>query len=267
MAETQIPFTQSQLMDHLKALGLRAGQTVMLHASVNAVGDAMGGPNTILQALLDVLTPSGTLMMYAGWQDIPDFLYELPEDARQIYYEHHPAFDPATSRSVRDNSVLVEFFRTWPGTQRSLNPEASIVAFGAQAAHITQNHPINYGYGAGSPLEKLVTLQGSVVMLGAPLDTITLLHYAEWRANLRHKNVIHYQCPILQDGQKVWVDVEDYNTGDHHDDYTFEEIAHEYLAQGKTPHGTVGDAETYVFDAADLTAFAVQWLETRFGDK
>jgi aminoglycoside 3-N-acetyltransferase len=140
-----------------------------------------------------------------------------------------------------------------------------MVAVGAQAAHITQDHPINYGYGAGSPLSKLAALGGSVLVLGSPLNRITLLHYAEYCANLRHKRVIHYQCPILQDGKKVWVDVEDYNTGDPHDNYTFEQIAHAYLAQGSGQRGTIGSAESYLFDAADLTRFAIDWLEMRFG--
>ncbi|MFG9957562.1 AAC(3) family N-acetyltransferase, partial [Pseudomonas aeruginosa] len=126
--------------------------------------------------------------MYAGWQDIPDFVLDLPIEARQVYYDEHPPFDPATARAVRDHSILAEFLRTWPGAERSLNPEASMVALGIQAKQLTQDHPLDYGYGAGSPLAKLVEHKGKVLMLGAPLDTITLLHYAENRARMAHKN-------------------------------------------------------------------------------
>jgi aminoglycoside 3-N-acetyltransferase len=265
--DRQLPITPSQLKEGMKALGIHAGQIVMLHGSVNAIGEVMGGPNTILQALLDVLTPTGTLMMYAGWQDIPDFVEDLPEAERQVYYTEHPPFDPATARAVRDNSILAEFLRTWPGAQRSLNPEASIVAVGGKADWITRDHPMNYGYGAGSPLAKLVEANGQVLMLGAPLDTLTILHYAEFVAKLRHKDVIHYQCPILRDGVKVWIDVQDYNTGDHHDDYTFEGIADAYLASGYRRKGKIGGADSYLFDAAHLVRFAVDWLEARFGNK
>src|SRR5690606_30003892 len=101
-------------------------------ASVRAVGRVMGGPNVIIQAVLDTLTPNGTLMMYAGWNDIPDFVGELPPDERQRYLDEHPPFDPATARAVRDHSILAEFFRTWPGVHRSLNAEASMAAVGAK---------------------------------------------------------------------------------------------------------------------------------------
>lgn len=263
---SQFPFTQTQLAEDFRALGVNAGGIVMLHTSVRAVGDVLGGPNTILQALLDTLTPVGTLMMYAGWENIPDYVEELPAEEHQFYYDNHPPFDPAIARSARGYGVMVEFLRTWPGTRRSLNPEASMVALGAQADELTREHPLDYGYGAGSPLAKLVALWGQVLMLGAPLDAITLLHHAEYLARLRHKNVIHYTCPILRDGQKVWVTVEDFDTSEPHADYSFEQIALAYLAEGKGQHGKVGDADSYLFDAADLVGFAVRWLEARFGD-
>jgi aminoglycoside 3-N-acetyltransferase len=265
MTSAILPHTHAQLVAGFAALGVQPGQVIMLHASLKAVGVVMGGPNVILQALLDTLTPTGTLMMYAGWQDLPDFISDLSEAEQQLYYEQHPVFDPAIARSVRENSVLAEFLRTWPGAQRSNNPEASMVAVGAQATQLTANHPLNYGYGAGSPLEKLVQLGGYVLMLGAPLDTITLLHYAEYRAKLHHKNIVRYQCPLLQNGQKVWVDIEDFDTGEAHDDYSFEQIANSYLAERHVQRGRVGNAAAYRFDAADLSHFAITWLETHFG--
>lgn len=256
--------TQQQIVTDLRALGIAPGQTLMLHASVKAVGKIMGGPNVILQSLLDVLGTEGTLMMYAGWQDIPDFILDLPEDERQAYYDHHPPFDPAIARAVRINSVLAEFLRTWPGASRSLNPEVSMVAVGQHAAWITADHPLNYGYGAGSPLAKLVEREGKVLLLGSPLDNVTLLHYAEFLANMRYKEVIHYQCPILKDGKTVWVDIEDFETGEEHDDYTFEAIVKDYLAAGYGKRGQVGQAQCYLLDAKPLCNFGVGWLEERF---
>ncbi|MCC7448846.1 MAG: aminoglycoside 3-N-acetyltransferase [Anaerolineae bacterium] len=257
--------THSALVRAFQALGVTPGQIIMLHASVKSIGKIVGGPNVIIQALLTVLTSTGTLMMYAGWEDIPDFIADLPQPIQQIYYDEHPAFDPQIARSVREYSILAEFLRTWPGAQRSENPEASIVAVGAQAAWITQGHPLNYGYGVGSPLAKLVELNGHVLMLGAPLDTITLLHYAEFCANMPHKNVVHYQCPVLRDGEKVWIELEDYDTGEPHGDYTFATIAQAYLQANRGRSGKVGNATSYLFDATDLAAFAVHWLENHSG--
>jgi aminoglycoside 3-N-acetyltransferase len=257
--------THSQLVDELTALGVTPGWIVMVHASVNAVGRIMGGPNVIVEALLDALTPAGTLMMYVGWEDIPDFIADLPPAIQQAYHAEHPPFDPRIARAVRDHGILAEIVRGWPGAQRSLNPEASVAAIGARAEWITRDHPLAYGYGVGSPLEKLVEARGQVLMLGAPLDTLTLLHYAENRARMQHKRVVRYSCPILREGTRVWVEIEDYDTGEPHGDYTFEEIARAYLALGKGRQGMIGNAQSYLFDAADLSAFAITGLEQRFG--
>jgi aminoglycoside 3-N-acetyltransferase len=256
--------TRSQLVDELTALGVASGQIVMVHASVKAIGRIMGGPNVIIQALLDALTPTGALMMYVGWEDIPDFIADLPQAVQQTYYAEHPPFDPLIARAVRDHGILAEIVRGWPGARRSLNPEASVAAIGAQAEEITRDHPLNYGYGVGSPLAKLVEARGQVLMLGAPLDTLTLLHYAENRAQMRSKRVIRYSCPILREGERVWVEIEDYDTGEPHGEYSFDGIAREYLALGKGRQGTIGNATSYLFDAADLSAFAIAWLELRF---
>ena len=54
--------TKSQLINEIKKLGLSEGQTVMLHASVKSIGHIVGGPQTILEALFEILTSRGTLM-------------------------------------------------------------------------------------------------------------------------------------------------------------------------------------------------------------
>jgi aminoglycoside 3-N-acetyltransferase len=140
-----------------------------------------------------------------------------------------------------------------------------MVAVGGRAQQLTDAHPLDYGYGRGSPLAKLIDLGGHVLMLGAPLDTITLLHHAENRARMRRKNIIHYTCPILRDGEKVWVSIEDFDTGDPHADYSFEQIARAFLTVHPVPQASIGQADSYLFDAAALNAFAVAWLEARFG--
>jgi len=254
-------------MDDLRRLGISAGQALMVHSSVRSIGHVLGGPNTIIQALLDGLTAAGTLMMYVGWQEAPTEILDWPEAVQALFYEECPPYDPLTSRAVREHGILVEFFRTWPGVVRSGHPDCSMAAIGPHAEWLTLDHPFMYGYGAGSPLHKLCELRGSVLMLGAPLDTVTLLHYSEHVANLPRKRVRRYKCPILRDGAKVWVDLEEYDTGDNviDADYRFDMIATDYLATGKGRAGLIGRAQSYLFEADDLAQFGIQWLETRFG--
>ena len=112
-------YSRRQLADDIRALGLAQGDTVMVHVSVRAVGEVAGGPDQIHLALKDVLTSQGTLMMYAS---CPRYFDEVGRGQLSPAQEADvpaklPAFDPLTARADRDNGVLVEFFRTYPGSR------------------------------------------------------------------------------------------------------------------------------------------------------
>lgn len=257
------PHTPARLKSDLAALGLEAGQTVMMHGSFKSLGGLMGGPNTVIDSLLDVLGEQGTLMMYVGWNDMPDF-YDIPPDEQPLYRQHHPPFDPLTARAVRDHGILADCLRTWPNVRRSLNPEASMAAVGRQADEITRDHPLNFGYGLGTPLHRLSEWGGKVLILGSPVSTVTLLHHAEALANMRHKNLVRHHCPILRDGKTVWVEMDDFDTSEPHGAYSFRQIMTDYLVTGAGQRGKVCDATSYLFDAPDVVRFATTWLEERF---
>jgi len=273
MSDNTIYVTRSMLVDDLRTLGLGPGETVMLHVSVKAIGWVVGGPDVVIQALLDVLTPDGTLMMYVSWEDSPYELAQSPPEEQQAYLEECPAFDPARSRANTEWSILTEYLRTWPGACRSDHPDASFAAVGRLAELITSDHPLQYGYGPGSPMHKLVEAEGRILMLGSPLEKLSLLHYAEHMARVPDKPVYRYRMPVLREGKRVWVDIEEFDTErligdgsrvDSGKNY-FEKIPREYLASGRGREGTVGAAQSYLFDAAPLSAFAIDWLERVFG--
>jgi len=261
------PITKGKLMADLKKLGIASGDTVMLHASVKAMGWIVGGPDVVIQALLEVLGKEGTLMMYVGWEDSPYNLAEWSEEWQKAYLKECPPFNPATSRAHRKWSILTEYLRTWSGAHRSANPEASCAAVGAKAKWLTENHPLQYGYGPDSPLAKLCEANGKVLLLGAPFSAITLLHYPEHLAKIPNKRVVRYKVPILQDGERVWVDIEEFDTCGNvlpNAEEYFEAIPREYLASGRGSSGKVGEARSYLFDATEFVNFAVRWLEKEY---
>ncbi|MFN8492701.1 MAG: aminoglycoside 3-N-acetyltransferase [Caldilineaceae bacterium] len=265
--ETPI-ITKSQLMRDLAALGIRPAQTIMLHVSVRAIGWIVGGPDMLIHALLDLLTPNGTLMMYIAWEDRTDHWPQWSSALQTAYLAECPPFDPATSRAYRRWSIVTEYLRTWPGAHRSANPGASVVAVGAHAAWITADHPLHYGYGVGTPFAKLCELDGWVLQIGVPRGTLTLIHHAEHLANLPQKRVYRYPAPLLQHGERAWVTIEEYDTSHGIVDGTNGEymdlLAQEFQQAGYGYHGTVGAASAFLLQANDLRTFAVQWLEQRY---
>lgn len=261
--------TASQLTRDFTNLGVGPGQTIMLHVSVGAIGWVVGGPDVVLDVLLHLLTPKGTLMMYVAWEDRTDHLRDWPAERKAAYLAECPPFDPATSRANRKWSILTEYLRTRPGACRSGNPGASMAAVGAKAQWLTDNHPLHYGYGQGSPLAKLCEIGGQVLQVGVSLSTVTLLHHSEHMANVCDKRVVRYPAHILQNGQPTWVEIEEFDTStgivDWDEDY-FSVIISEYLAAGRGKSGKVGAAQSYLFDAADLHRYAIEWIERTFAE-
>jgi aminoglycoside 3-N-acetyltransferase len=258
--------TRAELCADLRRLGLGTGHDVMVHAALRRVGPMLNGPDALVGALLDAVGPDGTVLAYTDWDARYDEL--LDDDGRvpERWRPHVPPFDPAASRSIRDNGALPEFLRTTPGARRSGNPGASVAALGAHAEHYTADHPLDYGYGPGSPLARLVARRGRVLMVGAPLDTMTLLHHAEHLADVPGKRVIRYEVPFrAADGTVEWRVTEEFDTADPvvaglPDDY-FATVVEEFLAAGNGRRGTVGAAPSVLVDAASITSFAVAWLQ------
>src|SRR5919112_1506402 len=196
---------RSRLAQDLEKLGLGPSGVTMVHCQMSALGHVVGGAETVVRALLDAVGPGGTLMAYTGWQDAPpDDLGALGEDERRIYLEGHPAYDPRVALSSRDHGRVPEALRTWPGALHSGHPEAGVAALGPLADAITASHPYDDAYGAGTPYARLVELEGQVAMLGAPLETVTLVHHAEAVAEVPSKRRVSYGMPVMVGGERVW---------------------------------------------------------------
>lgn len=240
----------------------------MVHTRMSALGWVVGGSETVVRALLDALGPDGTLMAYASWADHVYTLEDRPAEHREAYLAEPPRWDPATGAVDPDYGRVPERVRTWPGALRSDHPEASVVAIGPRASWLTGLH--EDGYGAGSPFARLVEADGQVLLLGAPLDTVTLLHHAEAIARAPGRRTVTYEIALADGTTRSFTDIDTSggaypygSLGLEADE--FEVIARAALAAGVGVRGTVGAAECHLFPARELVAFAVAWLEERFG--
>lgn len=249
----------------VRRIGVGTGDVVMAHASVRAVGPLINGPDTLAAALLEAIGPSGTLVVATDWeapyQDLLDDDGRVPDPWR----EHVPPFDPQTSRAMRENGVLAEFVRTTPGALRSGNPNCSVTAIGARAEWLTADQPLDYGYGPGSPLAKLAEVGGKVLMIGAPFDTMTLLHHAEHLAKVPGKRVFRVEVPHLAPSGTWWRMTEEYESSKaivpgFPDDY-FRQIVSAFLDTGSGSRGAIGEAAATLVDAGAMVAFGARWIE------
>lgn len=269
MSNENLPvIRKSRLVRDLRVLGLEPGQVAMLHASVKAVGWIVGGPDVVLDALLEVLGPSGTLMMMVGTEDGSYWMHRWPEERQRAYREELPPFDPLRTRAYRGWSILTEYLRTRPGAVRSRHPDSSFAAIGPKAAWLTEDHPYQHGYGPGSPLARLVQADGRVLLLGSPLSDVTLLHHAEYLLDIPTKKTVRYSEPVLVDGCTQWIEMEELDSSNGIADFGvfdyFTPIVSGYIAAGGARSGHVGAASCHLLGAAGLVRYAVEWMRREY---
>jgi aminoglycoside 3-N-acetyltransferase len=266
------PITRTQLIEQIEILGLQPGSVVMVHCSLSSLGYVVGGADTVVTAIFDLLGPAGTLVAMTGWEHDASGFDELPTALQDAYRRDPPAFDPEVSEAAREYGRLPERIRTWPGARHSFHPECRFSAIGAQAEWITKDQPWDHPYGPKSPLAKLVEADGYSLLLGAPLETLTVLHLAEELASVLDKKTVRYKAPIKTASGIEWREVEDIDTthgafpyervvGDRD---SFEVMAEEALAAGIGTRGRVGESQSHLFPAADLVRFGIAWIEKRF---
>jgi aminoglycoside 3-N-acetyltransferase len=266
--------TRDQFIADLMRLGLKGGDTVMLHASVRAIGSVIGGPDEIHLAVEQAVQPGGTLLMYLGCQDGFDDVGRgcLSTEEEAAVLEHQPAFSFQYARAARHYGMLAEFFRTSPGTHCSRHVGARMAARGARAEWLVADHPWNYGYGYGSPLHKLCQMGGKVLLLGSCHDEVTLLHYVEHVASFDGRRVARYKVPLMHAGARVWVEAEEFDTSSRgvHANWPenfFELIVDDFIVKFSGTDvcalGRVGQADSVLMDANALVKHAIPVMEAR----
>jgi aminoglycoside 3-N-acetyltransferase len=262
------PVRHSELTAGFRRLGLPEGRVVFVHASLSSLGWVVGGAETVVRALLAAVGPAGTLAAVASWDDIPFRLDRWPPMWRQAYLDEMPGFDAELSEANREYGRLPERLRTWPGAQKSGHPDQRVVAVGRLAKWLTAAHPLDDSFGAGSPFARLVEVGGCVLMLGAPLRSMTLLHHAEAIACVRAKRRWSYSLPFATAGGHEWRTLHDIDV--ERGPFPYGEaglatMASEALAAGIGVRGQVAAADCHLFPALELVSFACDWLEERFG--
>jgi aminoglycoside N3'-acetyltransferase len=259
--------TSTALAAELTALGVRAGDRLFLHASLRRIGPVAGGAVGVIEAVEQALGPEGTVVMILGAANEWDWVNRHPESERAALLADAEPFDNATTPVLPEVGVLAEVMRTMPGTVVNDHPEGRFAARGRLATELLADLPWDDYYGPGSALDRFVSAGGRVLRLGADPDTVSVLHFAEYCADVpdtvrirRHRRVRGPDGPRI-----VVVECMDDENGIVPDerqpaeDY-FAIILREYLATGRALVGTVGGAVAELIEASDIVDFGAHWM-------
>ncbi|MGI4977739.1 MAG: aminoglycoside N(3)-acetyltransferase [Janthinobacterium lividum] len=253
---TPVPRTRASLAINMSRLGVASGGVLIVHASLSAIGWVSGGAQAVVEALLDALGPTGTLVMPAhstqlsdpaGWENPA-----VPEKWHEEVRASLPAYDPLRT-PTRGMGTVAELFRVWPGALRGTHPTLSFAALGPQAERIVVGQPLSDPLGEDGPLGQLHRLGAQVLLLGVGYDSCTALHLAErraWPDGLQ----VDEGAPMLVDGQRQWVRWR----APQFDTDLFSPLGHALEASGLVRIGLVGSASCRLMPVASAVDAAVQ---------
>ncbi|MEV7029938.1 AAC(3) family N-acetyltransferase [Streptomyces sp. NPDC093272] len=246
--------TRGTLVEDLRRLGVRTGETLLAHTSLRSLGWVNGGAVTVVESLLETLGPDGTLVVPTQTGDLSDpALWRDPPVPEHWWAEIRatmPAYDPRIT-PTRGVGVIPETVRTWPGALRSAHPQTSFAAVGPRAVVIVEGHARDCRLGERSPLARLEDLDARVLMLGTGYATCTGFHLAEYRVPAPRVPVGR---PAPGGGWEVVTEVS--VTSDR-----FGELGHDFERDRPVVlGGPVGAARARLFPLREAVAYAERWL-------
>ena len=156
------PLTKDNLISEFKELGLEPNDIVLVHSSFKSFGGVEGGPQTVIDSILEIIGNSGTLI-------VPTFNFD--------FCEKDPVFDIINTPSKM--GIITELVRNNPNSIRTKDPVYSFSILGKYAKELSQNY-VDDSYGKNSIFAKLREFNGKIMIIGLPYtNSMTFFHHVE----------------------------------------------------------------------------------------
>jgi len=260
ITNTTKPNTISSLKNDFEALGVNPGAIIIMHSSLSKMGWTVGGPVSVIRALMQILTPEGTLVMPtmsgdnsepSKWEYPP-----VPESWWDTIRKEMPAFEPKIT-PTRGMGTIVDTFRNWPNVLRSNHPVSSFAAWGKHAKFITENHELIGDLGEGTPISRLYQLNGQILLVGVSHENNSSIHLAEYRSDFPGKKYIKTGSAMLVNNQRKWVEWEGLDV----DSDDFEELGADFESKINYKPSKIGMADSRLISLRSIVDFGVMWLK------
>ncbi len=160
--------SREALLRDLDAVDVPRDAIVLVHSSLKALGFVDGGPEAVVDALVERFAGSGTLAL-------PTF--SIDGTMRNTFASGR-VFDV---RSTPCNlGAIPEVFRKRAGVVRSVHPTHSIAALGPDAAWlVADHHRAGTSFGTDTPMARMLERGGYLMGIGTGLGTVTFYHCLE----------------------------------------------------------------------------------------
>ena len=177
---------KKELVEHFKQLGIKQGMILEVHSSLSSFGYVVGGAQTVVDALIEVIGYNGTLLMpfQCATNSDPSTWIDPQCDPNDIsaIRKRIPAFNYKESDLYKMGSI-VENLRRRDGVIVSPHPNRAYIAWGKYSKLLCNYQSSNFAFSMESPAARLKELKGYILLLGIDYDNISSLHLAEYCAD------------------------------------------------------------------------------------
>jgi aminoglycoside 3-N-acetyltransferase len=175
--------TRRELDEALAAIGVTAGDGLLVHSALQFFGKPEHGLQMYLDALRVAIGTTGTLA-------VPTFPFT---------FNRGLDYDPATTPS-KDMGVFSEFVRTQPGARRTKHPMQSLAVIGAAAQDLAGRDTLS-AFDQRSAFERMLELNFKLLLLGADVQAASIVHFSEQRAAVPYRYWKEFSGRIKEGGQ------------------------------------------------------------------
>jgi aminoglycoside 3-N-acetyltransferase len=179
---------RNELLAGFKRTGLQAGDTVLVHSAFKSFGGVEGGPQTVIDVLLEILTPEGTLIM-------PTFNFD---------FNKGQPWDVRTTPSQM--GVLTELVRTDPRAKRVFHPFYSFAIIGKYAGELTRER-YKSSYERKSVFGKLRDLDAKIMIIGLDYThSFTFVHHVEQMEGVDYRFIKAFTGEVTDENGRTYSD-------------------------------------------------------------
>jgi len=235
---------KEEIKTALKDVGIKSGDSAIVHSSLKAFGKVENGPDDIIDAMLEVIGPEGTVVF-------PTFTLSFQANENVI-------FDMVNSRS--ETGVITELFRKRPGVLRSSHLVHSVAVKGKRELEALGDGILPCG--KGSPFEFLYNVNAWNIFLGVGFTSCTALHMVEEYIQVPYRYYKTYpgSFVIFPDGSKIESKSKEYvkHPGYEND---FEKIESIFAGKGILNYAKAGEAKIISVKTRDIFKVTKEHIE------
>jgi aminoglycoside 3-N-acetyltransferase len=177
-----------KLVSEFRRIGLSNGDVLLVHSSFKSFGGVEGGPQTVIDALMNVLGSEGTLI-------IPRFNFD--------FSTYGTTWDVRSTPSHM--GIISEFVRKDPRSKKVFHPIYPFSIIGKYADELIK-HRYKGGYSKDSIFHQLLVYDAKIIQIDKVYKSTTLIHHAEEILKVDYKYYKNFTGYVIDENGKKYED-------------------------------------------------------------